>query len=120
MSLNYKIIGKRIKEIRLGKSLSQEKLAEMCNLSVSYISYIESAKKKASLESLVRLGNVLGVTLDTFLNGHQKNDSVEYKSDLIRIVEDCNSYEKRVIFEVALSMKEILRLNKCLDYRSKV
>ena len=50
MGLNFKILGKRIKELRLLNGFSQEKLAEMCNLSVSYISRIESAKKKASLE----------------------------------------------------------------------
>jgi len=68
MDLNYEVIGKRIKELRQKKHLTQEKLAEMCNLSASYISYIESAKKKrASLESLVKLANNLGVTVDTFL-----------------------------------------------------
>ena len=109
MVLNYKIIGTRIKEIRLKKCLTQEKLAEMCNLSVSYISWIESAKKKASLESLVKLGNILGVTVDTFLNGHQINDTKEYKSDLIRIIEDCSSYDKRLIFELATVIKKSQR-----------
>jgi len=111
MTIDYKIVGKRIQEIRLEKCLTQEKLAEMCNLSVSYISYIESAKKKASLVSLVKLGNILEVTVDAFLNGHQENDPKEYKSDLIRIIEDCNSYEKRVIFELVTTIKKSLRQN---------
>ncbi|MDD3013663.1 MAG: helix-turn-helix transcriptional regulator [Candidatus Gastranaerophilales bacterium] len=109
MDLNYEIIGKKIKEIRQQKHLTQEKLAEMCNLSASYISYIESAKKKkASLESLVKLANNLGVTVDTFLNEYQKNDTNEYESALMRLFENCNSNEKRMIFKIAVSIKEIL------------
>lgn len=85
MDLNYEIIGRRIKEIRQHKRLTQEKLAEMCNLSASYISYIESAKKKrASLESLVKIANNLGVTVDTFLNEYQKYDTNKYESALIQ------------------------------------
>ena len=109
MDLDYKIIGKRIKEIRKKKRLTQEKLAEMCNLSASYISYIESAKnKKPSLESLVKLGKSLDVTVDTFLNEYQNN---EYESALMRLLKDCNSSEKQKIFRIAASMKEILRGN---------
>ena len=112
MELNYQLIGKRIKEIRRQKSLTQEKLAEICGLSPSYISYIESAKKKKpSLESLVKLANNLGVTVDTFLNGYQKNDANEYESALMRLIKDCNSREKQMIFKIAASMKEILRSN---------
>lgn len=106
MRLDYKIIGKRIQEIRLGKCLSQEKLAEMSDMSTSYISRIESAKKRASLESLVKLGNVLGVTVDTFLNGHQLNDYNEYKSDLMSIIKDCSCDQKRLIFELANVIKK--------------
>jgi len=108
MDLNYEIIGRRIKEIRLEKSLTQEELAEMCNLTASSISYIESGKKKASLKSLVKLGNIFGVTVDTFLIGNQKND---YNSDLIRIFEDFNNNQKQMIFEIVLLMKKFIPNN---------
>jgi transcriptional regulator with XRE-family HTH domain len=112
MDLNYEVIGKRIKELRQKKHLTQEKLAEMCNLSASYISYIESAKKKrASLESLVKLANNLGVTVDTFLNGYQKNDTNEYESALMRLFEDCSSNEKLMMIKITVFIKEILRDN---------
>lgn len=112
MILDYKIIGKRIKEIRKNKHLTQEKLAEMCNLSASYISYIESAKKqKVSLKSLVKLGKSLDVTVDTFLNEYYKNSINEYESAFICLIEDCSSNEKQMIFKIAASMKKIIREN---------
>lgn len=114
MSLNFIIIGRRIKETRIHKGLSQWELAELINVSVSYISRIETAKKHASLESLVGIANVLGVTVDKLLTGNQMNDTTEYHAELVYLMEGCSSFEKRIIYEVALATKKSLRDNNWL------
>jgi transcriptional regulator with XRE-family HTH domain len=81
-------------------------------MSVSYISRIETAKKQASLEALVRISNVLGVTMDHLLKGNQTNVSSEYQEDITRLMENCNNYEKRIIYEVALATKKVLLESK--------
>ena len=48
ISVNHRQIGYRIKEVREQSHISQAQLAEMTDLSVSYISHIENAKRKAS------------------------------------------------------------------------
>jgi len=112
MSINFNIVGKRIKKSRIHNQMSQADLAERIDMSASYISRIETAKKQASLETLVCIANVLGVTVDHFLTGNQKNDSAEYQTDLMQLVEDCSSSEKQIIFDVASAMKKSLRENK--------
>lgn len=119
MSINFKIIGIRVREARMYNRMSQAELAERIDMSVSYISHIETAKKRASLETLVRMANVLGVTVDYFLNGNQVNDSAEYRTDLMRLFDDCNGYEKRIIYEIALATKKSLLENKWLRYKDK-
>ena len=59
MVLNYKKLGKKIKEFRLTNGLSQEQLAEACNLSTSYISYIETGKKKINFSKLEKIARIL-------------------------------------------------------------
>ena len=44
ISVNHRQIGYRIKEVREQNHISQAQLAEMTDLSVSYISHIENAK----------------------------------------------------------------------------
>lgn len=117
MSINFKIIGLRIKESRMQNQMSQAELAERINMSVVYISYIETAKKRASLEALVRIANVLGVTVDYLLTSNQANDSAEYQTDLTRLKEDCSSYDKRIIYEIASATKKSLHENKCLQHK---
>ena len=111
MSLDFKAIGKRVKEFRESKKLSQENLAENCNLSTSFISRIESGKKKASLKSLVNIGKALEIPTATLLNGSQDSEFAEYKSKLMWIIEDCSNYEKKVIFDLVTAMKRSLRNN---------
>jgi len=115
MSANYKLIGLRIKEARLQKLMSQAELAERIDMSVSYISHIETAKKHASMDSLVRIANALGFTMNDMLNGNQTSDPAEYRTDLVQLLEDCTSCEKRIIYEIASAVKKILRDNKCLQ-----
>jgi Predicted transcriptional regulators len=117
MSLNFEIIGRRVKESRLQKRMSQADLAEQIDMSVTYISHIETTKKHASLESLVRIANVLGVTVDYLLNGNQINDSVEYQVDLVQLIEGCTSYERRIIYEIASAAKKSLLENKKLQLK---
>ncbi|NLO40914.1 MAG: helix-turn-helix transcriptional regulator [Ruminiclostridium sp.] len=112
MAVNFKIIGLRVKEARLQKQMSQAVLAERIDMSVTYISHIETARKKASLETLVRIANVLDVTVDHMLNGNQISDPAEYRTDLAQLLDDCTNCEKRIIYEIALSTKKSLRDNK--------
>jgi len=64
---DYNLIALRVKEYRIAKHISQATLAERTDFSVPFISYIETAKKKASLKSLWRIAHVLDTTVDAFL-----------------------------------------------------
>ncbi|WP_418626691.1 helix-turn-helix domain-containing protein [Anaerosinus sp.] len=119
MALNFILIGRRVKEFRLQKKISQAVLAELIDMSATYISHIEKAKKHASLEAVVRIAGVLGVTVDQLLNGNQENDPVEYKEEMVQLIEDCTSYEKRIIYEIAVAVKISIRNNQCLYYKDK-
>lgn len=112
--LNYYLIGRRIEEVRKQRQLSQAELAERTDLSVSYISHIENAKKKASLKSLVLISDVLGVTVDALLTGNQSHCQSEYQNEIILLMENCSNYEKRIIFDQIFSLKKSLRANECL------
>ena len=106
MEINYALIGKRIRETRKQRGLSAEELAEIADLSTVYISYIENAKRKPSLESLIKISNALEITIDELLYGN-----LLYQTDIDLLMADCTSTEKRYIFEVLSAIKNILRIN---------
>ena len=57
------IVGKNIKKYRLQKKLTQEELAEICDLHRTYISSIESGVKSPSLNILFRISNELEINI---------------------------------------------------------
>lgn len=114
MAVNFTLVGKRVKVIRIQQDISQAELAERAYMSVSFISRIENVKKKASLESLVHISNVLGITIDELLSGNQIYDPAEYQTDMDILMADCTSYEKRTILDMVRALKASLRENACL------
>ena len=53
--MDYVKIGKRIKEVRLSKGLTQEYLAEQLDIDPSFVSRIENGHNKGSLETYAKI-----------------------------------------------------------------
>ena len=111
MNVNFKLIGKRIQEVRKQQAMTQAELAALTDISASYISCIETAKKQASLESLIRISNALGITVDELLSGNQIHNPTDYQTDIDLLMEDCSLLERRFIYELISVAKYIIRNN---------
>ena len=72
MTVNYNKLGKRLKEFRVKNGLTQEKLAELCDLSTSYISYIETGKRKLSFKTIEILSRHLKFEIELIDVNKQK------------------------------------------------
>ena len=59
-------IGKKLKKMRLERGLSQEKLAELVNMSREHISCIERGKNLASTETLYMLAKFFEIDIKDF------------------------------------------------------
>lgn len=71
-----KNIGKRIKEIRKQRGLSQEKLAEMVDIEQHTLSYIETGNNFFTAETLEKIIKALEIEPQELFNfGHQKSPS---------------------------------------------
>ena len=108
-TIDYHIIGAKIRELRLERNMTQAALAEAADLSIPYLSHIERAMKKPSLKSLVQISNALGVTLDCVLTGNQVADVNVYYPEMQELLRDCSLYERCIIFEVSGAVKRSLR-----------
>lgn len=66
--MDYSAIGKRVRIRRKALGLTQEKLAEIVDVSTSFIGHIERGSRKLSVETLYDLCKALDVSAD-FLMG---------------------------------------------------
>ena len=60
--MDFKAFGRRVRQQRLMAGMTQGELAKRTDVSCSFIGHIERREKKASLETLVALCNVLEVS----------------------------------------------------------
>jgi len=65
--MDYKRLGERIRQERLRLNLTQATLAEAIEISDTYMGAIERGERSLTLDTLVRLVNRLGVTVDYML-----------------------------------------------------
>ena len=65
--VDYKDLGMRVRTLRRKRSLTQEELAEQVGISASFMGHIERGSRVASLETVMQLCAVLGVTPNDLL-----------------------------------------------------
>lgn len=65
--MDKKSIGRNIRKCRETQGLKREALAEMVDLSVSYVSAVERGEKLPKLDTFIRFANVLQIPSDTLL-----------------------------------------------------
>jgi transcriptional regulator with XRE-family HTH domain len=66
------VFGQVLRELRESKKLSQEKLAEYCDLDRTYISLLERGLRQPTLTTIFRLSKVLGILPSQLIEEVQK------------------------------------------------
>ena len=64
-------VGKKVRELRVKRGLTQEELAETAGISGHFLSRIENNKEQASLDTIVALATSLKTSPATFIAGNK-------------------------------------------------
>ena len=76
-TIDYISIGEKIRKARIDAGLSQQMLADLCGISLSFLGHIERGSRKMSLETLVSIANALNLSCDYLLMDElPENDAV--------------------------------------------
>lgn len=106
-SIDLKAIGNRIQERRKELNISQEQLAEQCDLSISYISLVENGHANISLVSFAKIVQILNFSYDELILGIDPQD--EITDDLRNIIKDTSEKERALYLHILQTLKEELR-----------
>lgn len=89
---DYVSLGERVRKARKQKRLTQEQLAEACDLSTAHIGHIERGTRALSIESLITLSEVLDVSTD-YLLMDMSNSNEKSFSGILNAMDNAD-YEK--------------------------
>ena len=115
MAIDYKDIGRRIKEKRMEKGFTQEQLSEMIGVGPSHMSHIESGSTVPSFEVFIAILNALNCSADVLLCREVETAKPILNSWLSELVADCDSTETKILSDILISAKQSLRKNKSTE-----
>lgn len=98
------MLGTRIASLRQGFGMSQAELAERLHISSSAVGMYEQGRREPSVDTLVALSQVFGVSLDYLLSGQP--DTVRDVTALHRLVE--NGTKGKMAVEETMTKEEIV------------
>lgn len=106
--IDYQLIGKRIKNARIKKKLTQEKLSELLDISPDYCSKIETGTVHSNLKRLSQLSEILEVPLEYLITGVVVS-TPEYKNkELSELLKNANGKQISAIVKMARIIVEEL------------
>ena len=112
MEIDYIALGKRVKKLRKEQKMTQEKLAELIDVSVPHMSNIENGKTKFSLQVLVDMADALKTTPDALMMD-QVDDKIKTRGMILeeigRELSDCTEVQITTLEEVVRNTKNILK-----------
>ena len=101
-----KLFGKRIKELRKQKNLTQEQLSEMLGVFQKQIGNIETGTTFTTMPNLEKLADILGVEVqDLFAFNHHKSRD-ELLKDITKLIHSCPEEKLPMVYRV---IKDIIR-----------
>ena len=98
--MDYKRLGERIREERLRLHLTQAQLAEAVDISDTYMGAIERGERSLTLDTLVRLVNRLGVTVDYLLADSVTDSDTNIMEQFKQIINDQPMERKQMAINV--------------------
>lgn len=114
-------IGKRLKDIREQKRISQKELAESMDILPTQYSKVENGKVVPSIQTIVKAATALNVTTDEIIFGVQKNSVKEDEvkdpqfQERIRTINALSGEDKMI----ALHLLDLITLKKQFKEMSK-
>ena len=86
------VIGQRIKDLRLSCELTQEELADRCELTKGYISQLENDLTSPSIATLIDILSALGTNIKEFFSKDDSEEKIVFSKDDF-IVKEREGYE---------------------------
>lgn len=100
-------LGRRIKDLRKKRGLTQEGLSEAANVDVKYLGNIERGRENPSISTLEKVANTLGVKLHQLLDfEHEATGKQVLKKGITQILNQCDEKELRIMLRLVRSIKD--------------
>ncbi len=97
----YKLVGRRIRQERMRLNMTQERLAELSDLSVAFIGQIERADNRASLATIQKIASALNIPISKlFTDIPSKKTEYKLTEQIEAILQDKSPSQRKFAKEL--------------------
>ena len=104
MSEIAKTIGQRIRNYRVEKGLSQEKLAELSGCHPTYIGQVERGEKNATLESIAKIASAMNISLAKLFEKVGDSSADSYPMKCYELVASKSKPEQEYLYKMLVEI----------------
>lgn len=108
----YKLLGQRIRLERFKNNWTQEKLAEMVDISSAYMGQIERGERSVPLDTLLKIAVALNVSFDYLLMDSLPHNEEASKDELFRLIFTRSKEEQKIALDMIKLLYSYLDKNK--------
>ena len=98
--MDHIVLGKRIREARLQKKMTQEQLSEKANIGLYFLGEVERGVKTPSLKVFVAIAEALGVSTDSLLRDSVSAGSIYVNNEITRRLDTLTPKQRACAVEV--------------------
>ena len=102
--MDYVALGARVKTKRLENNMTQEQLAEAVDISAVYVGQIERGDRHMTIDTLVKIANVLQVSIEELLRDSTNKNINARLSELVNIAKKLDIADIDKVIDVIKAM----------------
>ena len=102
-----KEMGIRLKKRRKEISMTQEQLSDQLNISIKHYSEVERGITGLSIENIIKISNVLGISIDYILKGEREKEV--FPQEMITFYENCSLEQKKGFLQIINGIEKIVK-----------
>lgn len=107
--MDYRAVGKRIRNERIGIELTQAELAEKVNVTTAYIGQIERGERKFSIETLLNIATVLNISVDYLLREEDNLYTASLHQQMTSLLNDRSPEDIAMAIDIIKAVFERLK-----------
>ncbi len=101
-------LGTRVREVRLARGMTQERLAEAADVSGAYVAQIEGGKAVPSIAALARIASALAVPISSLvaaLDAAQESEEADLRAQVVALLAACDAAQLRLALRMVAAIR---------------
>ena len=100
-NVDFKLIGQRVRDARIKKGWSQERLADTIKVATAFLSRVERGGTSINLSRLAQISEVLEIPIEELITGVVKEDNRYLTKEFSELLKKCSNEKRRLIYNIA-------------------